>query len=165
EKSGRYYTRTTLDGTVQKFKLNGKLDKIYDHNGNYLSLTYEGKLLHDVTDNSGRKLSFAYYDTGKIKSISGPGGIKSEYKFKNNSDLIYGKASSGNVYTYEYDDLHNLTKIIFPDKTFKEMTYNKNMDWVTSFRDTDGCVENYDYKASADSPKDHFWATVDKKCK
>ena len=165
EKNGQFYSRTTLDGSIQKFKLNGKMDKIYDRNGNYLSLTYDGKLLKEVTDNSGRKLTFAYYDNGKVKSITGPGGIKSEYKFKNNNDLIYAKSSTGTVFSYDYDDLHNLTKIIFPDKTTKEMTYNKNMDWVTSFKDTDGCVEKYDYKASTDNPKDHFWATVEKKCK
>jgi YD repeat-containing protein len=164
EKNGSNYIRTTNDGSIQKFTLKGKLEKIYDRNGNYLTLTYEGRNLRDVTDNTGRKISFSFYDNGKVKTISGPNGVRTEYKFKNLNDLVYVKAATGNVFTYEYDDVHNLTKISFPDKTSKEMTYNKNMDWVTGFKDIDGCKETYDYKSSTDSPKDHFWATVEKKC-
>ena len=164
EKNGNYYSRTTPDGSIQKFKLNGKLEKIYDRNGNYLTLTYDGKNLRDITDNNGRKITLNYYENGKVKTITGPNGIKTEYKFKNMNDLVYVKAASGNVFTYDYDDLHNLTKVTFPDKTTKEMTYNKNLDWITSFKDIDGCKESYDYKQSSDNPKDHYWATVDKIC-
>jgi YD repeat-containing protein len=164
EKNGNNFTRAAADSTVQKFRLDGKLEKVFDRNGNYLTFNYDGKKLKDVTDNNGRKISFSFYDNGKVKQIAGPNNFKTEYKFKN-SDLIYVKSASGNVFTYDYDDLHNLTKIMFPDKTTKEMTYNKNMDWITGFKDIDGCKETYDYKQSSDNPKDHYWATVEKVCK
>ncbi|CAM5999557.1 unnamed protein product [Sphagnum balticum] len=165
EKNGPYYIRYLADGSLQKFALNGRLEKLYDRNNNFITLNYEGKLLHDVSDNNGRKITFTFYENGKVKTITGPGGTKTEYKFKNLNELVYVKVASGNIFTYEYDDVHNLTKINFPDKTTKEMTYNKNMDWITSFKDVDGCLENYDYKQSTDNPKDHYWATVEKKCK
>jgi YD repeat-containing protein len=164
EKTGNNYSRQATDGTTQKFKLNGRLEKVFDKNGNYLTFNYDGKLLRDITDNAGRKISFQYHENGKVKFITGPGNLKTEYKFKNLNDLVWVKASSGNIYQYEYDDLHNLTKIIFPDKTTKEMAYNKNKDWIISYKDQEGCVESYDYRQSEDSPMDHFWATVQKKC-
>ncbi|MDZ4676485.1 MAG: DUF6531 domain-containing protein [Oligoflexia bacterium] len=165
EKSGNYYSRTTVEGSIQKFTLQGKLEKIYDRNSNYLTFAYDGKRLRDVADNNGRKISFSYYDNGKVKSITGPGGIQVDYKFKNLNDLIYVKAANGQIFTYDYDDLHNLTKVTFPDKATKELTYNKNYDLVTSYKDPEGCLETYDYKESEDKPRDHFWASVIKKCK
>jgi YD repeat-containing protein len=164
EKAGNNYSRQAPDGTTQKFKLNGRLEKVFDRNGNYLTFTYDGKLLRDITDNAGRKISFQYHENGKVKSITGPGNLKTEYKFKNLNDLSWVKAASGNIYQYEYDDLHNMTKIVFPDKTTKEIGYNKNKDWVISYKDQEGCVEKYDYRQSDDNPSDHFWATVEKKC-
>ncbi len=164
EKNGSNFVRTAPDGSIQKFKLNGKLEKIFDRNGNYLSFTYEGKNLREIVDNNGRKISFTFYDNGKVRTITGPNGLKTEYKFKNTSDLVYVKAASGNIFTYEYDELHNLTKEKYPDKTTKEMTYNKNNDWIIGFKDIDGCKESYDYKQSPENPKDHYWATVEKTC-
>jgi YD repeat-containing protein len=164
EKNGNNYVRTSPDGSIQKFKLNGKLEKVFDRNGNYLAFTYDGKNLRDITDNNGRKISLTFYDNGKVHTITGPNGLKTEYKFKNTSDLVYVKAASGNVFTYEYDDLHNLLKESYPDKTTKEMTYNKNNDWIIGFKDIDGCKETYDYKQSPDNPKDHYWANVEKIC-
>jgi YD repeat-containing protein len=165
EKMGNYYSRTTVEGSIQKFTMQGKLEKIYDRNGNYLTFTYDGKRLRDVTDNNGRKIAFSYYENGKVKAITGPGGIHAEYKFKNLNDLVWVKAANAQVFTYDYDDLHNLTKVTFPDKTTKELTYNKNYDLVTSYKDPEGCLETYDYKESEDKPREHFWATVVKKCK
>jgi YD repeat-containing protein len=164
EKNGSEYSRVTADGGTQKFRLNGKLEKIYDRNGNYLTLNYDGKLLTEVADNNGRKLSLSYYDNGKVKLIKGPSGITAEYRFKNLNDLMSVKMGNGQFSQFEYDDLHNLTKVIFPDKKTREMTYNKNKDWITGFKDVDGCLETYDYHDSTDIPKDHYWATVVKKC-
>ncbi|MCC6278202.1 MAG: RHS repeat protein [Oligoflexia bacterium] len=164
EKSGPYYSRVLTDGTTQKFNMQGKLEKVFDKNGNSLTLTYDGRRLRDVMDSSGRKLSFKYYENGKVQTITGPNSIKAEYKFKNLNDLIFVKAASGNIYTYEYDDLHNMLKVTYPDKSTKALTYNKNFDWVTSHKDRDGCLENYEYVQSDENPKDHFWANVIRTC-
>ncbi len=165
EKNGNNYVRLAPDGSTQKFKLNGRLEKIYDRNGNFLTFNFDGKHLRDITDNAGRKISFSYYENGKVKMITGPGAYRAEYRFKNLNDLVWVKSNTGRIYQYEYDDLHNLVKIIYPDKTTKEMTFNKNKDWITSYKDQEGCVESYDYKQSDDNPTDHYWATVQKKCK
>src|SRR5690606_5757339 len=67
-------------------------------------------------------------------------------------------------YKYAYDDLHNLTKITLPDGTYKALTYNKDRDWVTSFRNPKGCLETYDYTLGKPDPKSYFKSTVVKKC-
>ncbi len=165
EKQGNYYVRVIPEGGTQKFKLNGKLEKLFDRNGNFLTLNYDGKTLKEVIDNNGRKLTFSYFGNGKVRAISGPGNVKTEYKYKNLNDLIYAKTAQNNAFNYVYDDLHNMIKITYPDKSTKELTYNKNKDWVTSLKDIDGCVESYEYVTSTDDPKNHFWANVVKKCK
>ncbi len=164
---GSTYTRTLADGTSQKFNSNGKMIQISDKNGNFLKLSYNIDLLKEVIDNSGRKLSFAYTPTKRVKEIVGPNGLRSEYKY-NGEDLIENKNAWKNKYTYSYDDLHNLTKVTFPDNTFKALTYNAKNDWVTSFteRATSGpaCKETYNYEFDKNDAQNHFWSTALKKC-
>ena len=142
------YTRTLPDGSAQKFSAQGKLTAMYDKNGNYLKFEYDKDSLREVADNNGRKLSFKYYSNKKVKTISGPNGLEAEYKFANVDDLSWVKNSWKNIYNYEYDDLHNLTKATYPDKTFISLTYDKKNDWVMSFTDREKCVENYKYEFS-----------------
>lgn len=162
-KSG-YYTRNFADGTSQRFNKEGQVTHIYDKNNNFLKFEYDKSVIREVADNNGRKLSFKYYNNKKVKSITGPQGTSVEYKFKNMDDLIEVKNVWGNTYTYEYDEFHNLTKINFPDKTYKALTYNTQKDWVMSFRNRDTCIENYQYEGSKDDSKNHYWSLVEKRC-
>ena len=57
-----------------------------------------------------------------------------------------------------------MKRIDYPDNTYKALTYNKDKDWVTSFRNRKGCMETYDYQISKEDPKNHFWSNVVKKC-
>lgn len=164
---GGFYTRTLADGTSQKFDPNGRLVSLYDKNGNFLKLNYVGDNLKEVLDNTGKKLSFTFYPNKRVKEILGPNSTKIEYKFKG-EDLVEVKNMWKNTYTYEYDESHNLTRINFPDKTFKFLTYNQKNDWVTSFTDRAvngvACVETYKYEMDKQNPKDHYWSTATKKC-
>lgn len=167
EFDGAQYTRTLADGASQRFNANGRITAMYDKNGNFLRLNYSGDLLKEVIDSTGKKLTFAFLPTKRVKEITAPGGIKVEYKY-NSEDLISVKNMWKNTYTYAYDDNHNLTKITFPDNTFKALTYNQKNDWVTSFTDRaisgPACKETYDYNSDKQNPKDHFWTTAVKKC-
>ncbi|HRK08723.1 MAG TPA: DUF6531 domain-containing protein [Pseudobdellovibrionaceae bacterium] len=170
---GSTYTRSLSDGSSQRFDPQGRLTAIYDKNGNYLRLTYAGPVLREVADNTGKKLAFQFYPTKRVKEISGPGGVKASYKYVG-EDLAEVKnmwknpKGQPNTYTFEYDDNHNLTKVTYPDRTFKALTYNKQKDWVTSFQDrSDGkeiCKETYNYETSKTTPQDHFWSEAEKKC-
>ncbi len=159
-----YYERTLGDGTSERYDLQGKLTHMYDKNGNYLKATYNGANLVSVTDNNGRKLNFKYDAvTKKVSEISGPSGLIAKYKTKG-EDLIEVTNAWKSTYKYSYDDLHNLVRVDFPDKTFNLLTYNKDKDWVTSFKDRTGCAESYGYHSNKDNPQNHYWSTVEKKC-
>jgi YD repeat-containing protein len=165
---GSIYRRDLSDGTSQRFDANGRLTHIYDKNSNYLKMTYTGDKMTEVVDHTGKKLTFSYYpSTRRVKDVVGPNGLRSDYKYKS-EDLIEVKNLWRNTYAYQYDDTHNLTKITFPDATFKAIVYNQKSDWVTSFTDRvangRSCTESYKYEMDKDSPKDHFWSTATKKC-
>jgi YD repeat-containing protein len=118
EKNG--YVRTIPDGSQQKFDLAGKLAFLYDKTGNFLKYAYQTNQLTEISDNLGRKLAFQYYPNKKVKAILGPNRLTATYQYKGINDLESVKTAAGNLYTYKYDDLHNLTDITYPDKTSKK---------------------------------------------
>lgn len=162
---GDQYKRSLPDGTYQLFDAKtGRLTHMYDKNQNYLKMTWDKDLLVGVSDNLGRKLTFRYNPVAKkVSQIVGPNGLSAKYTAKG-EDLVEVVDSKNQKYRFGYDELHNLKKIDYPDGTYKALTYNKDKDWVTSFRNRKGCVETYDYQVSKDDPKNHFWSIVVKKC-
>lgn len=160
-----YYVRQLVDGSFQRFDLKGRLIALYDKNNNYVKLSYDGNVLKEVSDNNGRRLLLKYNSTNKrLASIVGPSGITVDYKFEKLDHLIWVNNAWGNVYSYEYDELHNMTKATWPDKTSIQLSYDRNKDWVLSYKDRQNCVETYNYESSKDDPKNHYWSTVEKKC-
>ncbi|MCB9025636.1 MAG: RHS repeat protein [Bdellovibrionaceae bacterium] len=159
------YIRSLPDNTSQQYNDKGQLISLYDKNGNYLKLTYKGELLVKVSDNAGRSLDFQFDPVvKKVKAVTGPGGIVVKYQYKG-EDLIEANNAWKDTYTYVYDDVHNLTKVAFPDKTTKEIRYDKDKDWVTSFLDRKKCEEKYTYSENPKDPLNHYWSIVEKKCK
>lgn len=158
------FVRTLADGSKQTFAPNGELQAMFDKNGNFLKFTYTRGQLTGVTDNNGRKLTIKHSEASKkVAEILGPNNMKAEYKHKG-EDLIFAANAWKETFTYEYDDLHNLTKVIYPDKTTREITYNKDKDWVMSFKNRKNCVEAYEYKSDPKDPVNHYWSNVVKRC-
>lgn len=166
--SKSYYTRNLPDGSSQRFDLQGRLTHTYDKNGNFLKLDYNKDLLVQIEDNNARKLVFKYYPNKKVKQITGPNSLMTEYKYNSQEDLVWNKnawaKSDKDVYTYDYNEFHNMVKATWPDKTFITIKYDNIKDWVLGFVDRDKCVENYKYEFSASQPKLHYWSTVTKTC-
>lgn len=162
------YVRTLPDGTNQRFDSQGRLTHSYDKNTNYLKYEYDKDLLVSIEDNNARKLFFKYYPNKKVKQITGPNGLNSEYKYNSQDDLIWNKnawaRSDKDVYTYEYNEFHNLTKAVWPDRLFITIKYDNIKDWVVGFTDRDKCVENYKYEFSKNEPRFHYWSTITKTC-
>ncbi|MNJ93525.1 tRNA nuclease WapA precursor [compost metagenome] len=160
-----YYTRNLPDGTSQRYNTDGKLTHIYDKNRNFLKFDYDKtNTIAKIEDNNNRRLVFKYFSNKKVKSITGPNGLLSEYKFANLDDLSTVKNAWNKTYTYQYDEFHNLTKATWPDKTFIAIKYDVQKDWVTGFTDRDKCNESYKYEFSAQDPRNHYWSTVKKVC-
>jgi YD repeat-containing protein len=159
------YTFERPDGTLQRFDSQGRLTHIFDKSNNFVRFAYHSNgTLQEVVDQSGRKLTFRYYPNGKVRAITGPNNLSAEYKYARMDDLVEVKNGWNNVYTYTYDDLHNLTRMNYPDGTFVALTYDKERDWVVSFRDREGCLENYTYEFSKREPDLHYWSNVKKTC-
>jgi|GEM_PF-504764 YD repeat-containing protein len=160
-----YYKRTMTDGTYQRFDAKtGLITHMYDKNGNYLKMQWSKDGLQGVVDNQGRKLSFKVDpSTKKVALIVGPNKLTASYQTKGD-DLVGVRTARGEAYQYVYDDLHNLTEIVLPDKKTKKLTYNKDRDWVMSFTNPKGCVETYNYILGKPDPKTYFKSTVVKKC-
>lgn len=159
-----YYTRNMGDGTSQRFTLDGKLLAVYDKNNRFLKFKYDKDLLKELEDDLGRRMTFKYYSNKRVKEITAPGGMKAEYKYTGLEDLTWVKNGWKNIFTYEYDDVHNLTKAVWPDKTFIQLKYSKKDDWVISLQDRDKCLETYNYETSKTDPRFHYWSTLKKVC-
>lgn len=162
------YTRNLGDGSYQRFDVNGRLTHIYDKNANFVKMEYDKNQLKEVVDNNARRLSFKYYTNKKVKQIIGPNGLMSEYKYSPQEDLIWARNAWAkkptDVYVFEYNEFHNLTKVTYPNKKFIALKYDNIKDWVVSFQDADKCVENYTYEFSPKDPKFNYWSTVKKVC-
>lgn len=163
-----FYTRNLPDGSSQRFDSAGRLTHMYDKNGNFLKFEYDKDLLVQLEDNNARKLVFRYWPNKKVKMITGPNSLITEYKYNSQEDLIWNKnawaKTDKDVYTYEYNEFHNLTKATWPDKTWIAIKYDNIKDWVLGFTDRDKCVENYKYENSTSQPKFHYWSSVVKTC-
>lgn len=166
--SKEFYTRTLPDGSSQRFDLQGRMTHMYDKNSNFMKFEYEKDQLKEIVDNNSRKLQFKYYPNKKVKQITGPNGLMTEYKYSLQEDLVWNRNAwakkETDVYTYEYNEFHNLTKATWPDKTFVALKYDNTKDWVLSFTDREKCFENYKYEISQTNPKFHYWSTVTKTC-
>jgi YD repeat-containing protein len=160
---GVNYVHVLADGTAQSFDAQGQMVQLTDKNKNYIKATYANGLPLQMIDNNGHKLSFQYYPDKKIKKIVGVNGMNATYKFRG-ENLISVTNAWKNTYVYAYDNNHNVTRINYPDGSYKSIAYIEMKDWVKSFRDRDGCTENYDFVLSADNPKDHYTSTSLKKC-
>jgi len=133
------YTRTLKNGITYDFNVNGALVGIADRNGNALTLTYddEGKLpitgksqffvsqetgvlaydykLTQVSDSSGRTLTFSYNEKGRLEKMTDPEGREITYIYDENDNLIKITDPEGNFHTYVYDDAHHMTSITDPE--------------------------------------------------
>ncbi len=160
-----FYRRTLSDGTFQKFNSTGRLVSLFDRNSNYLMFIYSNKSkLVQVSDNNGRRLDFKYHSNGKVREIKTPEKVLLKYAY-DGQDLNRAINAWKMTYSYKYDNLHNLTQVIFPDKSSKKIAYNKDKDLVIGFKDRNSCDEKYVYQGSKDNPRNHYWSTVTKKCK
>ncbi|MBE8162384.1 MAG: hypothetical protein HAW63_00140 [Bdellovibrionaceae bacterium] len=164
-KKNNLFTRYLKEGIKQEFNLKGQLVSIVSKLGNRLNIKRKKDLISEVSDTKGRRLQF-FYDNilKKVTKLQGSNGATAAYAFKGN-DLIRSTDENKVTVHYQSDSQHNLTKIIYPNKTFVAMSYNLSKDWVTSFTNQKGCVEKYSYGESKKNPLDHYWSQVIKKCK
>ena len=161
-RSGKYLRRLS-DGTYQIFNKKGFLVGLMDQKRNKIIVKRSGSKIVKISDSKQNQLVFRYLPKNKGLSITVPGRDKLVYSFKG-EDLECVRDSKKGSTCYKYDSLHNLVKITYPNKATEVLTYDKDKDWVLSFKDQRNCLEKYTYGADSKNPLDHYWSDVVKTC-
>ena len=131
------YTLEYQNGTVQTFaKSNMRTESITDASGNALSFTWSGTKLHTIEHTDGQTLTFEYSDE-LLSSVTDDCGRTTRYTYSN-SLLTKVTASDGLETSYEYRPADGtaaaraLSRIVYPDGTTREFTYDTSSGLVTA---------------------------------
>jgi YD repeat-containing protein len=163
------YTRKSNDGKKEYFNKDGQLEKIKDKNNYRVEFTYKNKTLYSIKDSFAKQIYVTWYSNGKIKQMWSAKDKIAEFKYEGD-DLVYSKDVAGNTYAFEYDNNHNLTKVIYDPKKKKggkedsmKIEYEKKTFFISKITDRNGDTTTYKYGANSKNPKDHYWTEVAKK--
>ena len=122
------------------------------------SYTYtpNGNLNTIVSD--GNTFDYDYYDTGYVKSISYPGGLKTSYEYDNINRVTkittIKNESAINTYEYEYDSNGNTTKKI-RNGAVTLYSYD-SLDRLLSVTYSDGSSVSYEYDSLNNRTKETY---------
>jgi YD repeat-containing protein len=158
------YLRTTSKKSLQKFNKNGKLVSLVDASGDRLDLSYDltGFLTKLRYNNSSEILVRADATKKRILQITTPHNPGVLYTYLG-QDLIRVRNAWKNVFTYQYDELHNLTRVQYPNETQELIVYNTEKDWVVKVTNRDLCEDRFKFERQGGS--DNYTATAEKHCK
>jgi YD repeat-containing protein len=138
--------------------------------------------LTTITDKKNQTVRVAYNEAGKIREVVDLRGNKATYEYcevgsgNYNSakkcgrgDLVRSRDTSGGVYSYQYDALHNLVRIGFPkdgkpDQEFEEIAYwpvnSEGAGGVKSVKNQNGVLVDYKYWQDPKDKEGHYKTTV-----
>ena len=133
-----YYTLSYQDGSKKTFTQWGYLKKIYDKDGNALTLTYNGASLTSVTDGAGRVTTLGYTSYGNLDSVTTPDGKRTQLRYDADNKLLTSITFfDGKITRYAYNSGNLLTSATDIDASRIEYTYELNgSDWMTRNRVT-----------------------------
>ena len=137
------YTLTYQSGVVQTFaKSNMRTSSIADNSGNTLTFTWSGTTLQKIAHTDGQTLTFAY-SGGLLSSVTDDCGRRTTYTYSN-SLLTKVTAYDGLETLYEYRAADGtaaaraLSRIVYPDGTTREFTYDTSSGLVTALSSNGG---------------------------
>lgn len=139
-----------FDGHTYLRKENGLSTQRFNRDG---TLEPNKLIFNDIAKN----------ESGHIKNISLADGTKLHYIY-NEKNLVQIKKNGQLLFSYKYDDLHNLTKVQYPDSSYEQISYDSDRDWVRSFTGRSGCTEHYNFITPNPGNKNYFMSTINKKC-
>lgn len=163
EKTSTGWVLHAASGKDLAFTEKGKLAKISDKNKNFIELTWGNDgLVSGLRDNHNNQIKLKWGDFGGSPRLTllEMGDKKARYEYSPAGDLLRATGIDSVPYVYNYDDEHNMTKIVYHNGDTKEMAYNKGRDWVTKFKDRDGTSNQYDYFADKLDPENKFGTTL-----
>ncbi len=88
-----------------------------------------------------------------VTSLETSTGKRLEFTYSPSRDLLTARNAWSNTYLFNYDALHNLTQIDYPDHTSEKMSYDADYDRILKFEGRDShCIETYSYHFAEQSP-------------
>lgn len=158
------------------YKITRFVDKVQ---GIDLTFKYDqtGKLT-EITDGQKQSLRFVVNTNGKVTQATDRLGRTSSYRYCKSGrfsaaqncsagDLVYSKDGAGNEFNYEYDNIHNLTKIKYSDGTAEEISYYPatppGEGGAKEVKLRRGVTMKYTYWSDPKDKRMHFKTTVETK--
>ena len=142
------YTYSSIGNITQSTMPSERTESYtYTPNGNLDTITTEGKTF-----------DYDYYDTGFVKSITYPNGLKTEYEYDNINRVTKVMTTKDdtaiNTFEYEYDNNGNTTKEI-RNGAATSYSYD-SLDRLISVTYSDGSSVAYEYDALNNRTKETY---------
>ena len=166
---GSGFLRSSNDDKKEYFDKEGNLTKIKLKNGYTTTFKYKKNKLFSIKDSQAKQIFFSWYSNGFVKEMWSVGDKKALFKYEG-KDLVYSKDVGGNEYEFNYDQSHNLEKVVYNPNRKKgvaedamKMDYEPKTFFVSKITDRNGEAISYKYGADQKNPNDHYWTLVTKK--
>nr|WP_319491029.1 RHS repeat-associated core domain-containing protein [uncultured Desulfobacter sp.] len=144
ETDGTYLVRTK-HGVELDFNADGRMTAWTDANGNVLTFAYDtGGALQTISNGMGKALSLSYAND-RISQVSDGTGRSVSYTYDTDGNLTQVTGTEGNTTVFEYDEPGRLTRIFYPDNPtspFVTNTFDAN-DKVITQADANGQAWQY----------------------
>ena len=89
---------------------------VTDPSGGTTLSTYDKRdNLTAVIDPNGNTMTYAYYGSNRLATISSPDTGLTTYTYDANGNLLTKTDAQGNTVTYQYDEMNRITQMIFDD--------------------------------------------------
>lgn len=140
----------------------------------------QGKLVL-ITDKKTQTVRVRYNEAGKIVEVSDAHNNKATYEYCDSTgaynaakkcgrgDLIRTRDTSGSIYSYQYDRLHNIIRVGYPkdgkpDQEFEEVSYwppdSEGQGGVKSVKNQNGVLTEYKYWRDPSDRDGHYKTEV-----
>ena len=120
--SWTYFDAATRN--TEQYDAYGDLTAITDQNGQTTTISNLGSAIQTVTDSHGRTLTFKYTALGFTYPIPNA-NVYNSYGTSNQVLTSITLPDGGSI-TYSYDTSGRLTKVTYPDNSYKQYVYNES---------------------------------------
>jgi hypothetical protein len=159
-KSG-LYTLYSPNGEIKVFNRKGQLT-VMTTKGEKVTLEYSGDSLTRLKTPDGITLQFFYNDSNQITKIETSNKQSALYLYEK-ENLIQSVNFQRQSFLYEYDQLNNMVRLQYPDKTEENIVYNNDYDRVLKIQLKNNCTEYYDFYNKNNNPLNQV-STLTRKC-
>ncbi|OAN45227.1 hypothetical protein A6A04_20930 [Paramagnetospirillum marisnigri] len=135
------FERHMADGKTETFAKDGRLQRITDSNGNWITVRHEQERIVSIEDNFGRVMTLAYGPDGHLERITGEGGCEARYRFDAEGRLIAATDPDGGEHRYAYGEDGLLITGVSPKDGKVTATYKSGR--LTSFGEN-GSIRRFD---------------------